>query len=139
MTRKDALARLLRGVGEDVRDYRELQAMLEEQFMAALRYETARLNDVAERITTLVETLELRRAERVALVTEMLGEGASMSDTFPLLTRPAREALEAGWQTLEELVRECKEHNARNCNLLMDQHGIMQRVLHGEEQIYAPV
>jgi len=35
-------------------------------------------------------------------------------------------------------VRACKDATLRNGQLLAEQHGIMQRVLHGEEQLYAP-
>jgi flagella synthesis protein FlgN len=35
-------------------------------------------------------------------------------------------------------VRDCKEATARNGNLMADQYTVMQRVLHGEDQLYAP-
>jgi flagella synthesis protein FlgN len=138
VSRQEALALLMRGVGQDLRDYRRLKAMLEEQFMAALRHQTALLKELAERVTTTVEVLELRRRERVALVGHIVGAGAPMSAAFALLSGSERSAVESGWKMLDALVNECKQLNSRNGRLIMDQHGIMQRVLHGEEQTYAP-
>jgi flagellar biosynthesis protein FlgN len=138
MTRKETLTCLMRGVAEDLNDYRALNALLEEQFDAALRYETAKLSVLAERIMALVVTLDSRRMQRVALVTGLLGEGATMPDMFSLINEMSRVALESGWKLLENLVQESKQKNERNCKLLMDQHEIMLRVLHGEDQVYAP-
>jgi flagellar biosynthesis protein FlgN len=138
MTRQGHLTRLMRGVGEDVRDYRLLKSLLDEQFDAALRHRTARLKELADGIASLVDVLEQRRRERVALVGGLLGAGAAMTATFGLLDGSARTALESGWRMLDVLVHECKRLNTRNGQLMMDQQSIMQRVLRGEEQTYAP-
>lgn len=132
----------MRGVGLDVRDYRLLQALLDDQFRAALRHQTSRLEDLAARITAITQALETRRVERVALVRVLAGPGAgsvaSPEAIFSQATGRSREALESGWRMLQALVHDCKRLNTRNCQLLMDQHGIMQRVLHGEDETYAP-
>jgi flagella synthesis protein FlgN len=138
MTRQGRLTSLMRGVGEDVRDYRLLRSLLDEQFDAALRHSTPRLTELADSLAALVDVLEQRRKERVMLVDALLGAGAAMSATFPLLNGSARTALESGWRMLDALVHECKRLNTRNGRLMMDQQSIMQRVLRGEEQTYAP-
>jgi flagellar biosynthesis protein FlgN len=138
MTRQPQLTSLMRGVGEDVRDYRLLKSMLDEQFDAALRHHTPQLKELAESLAALVDVLEKRRKERVALVGGLLGANAAMTATFPLLNGSARTALESGWRMLDALVHECKRLNTRNGQLMMDQQSIMQRVLRGEEQTYAP-
>jgi flagella synthesis protein FlgN len=138
MKRSAALAELMRGVGEDVRDYRLLATLLEQQFEAALTHQAAHLADLAERISGMTATLDRRRVQRVALVTALAGKGASIDSAFALLTEPPREALRGAWATLEALVRECKQRNERNCRLMMDQYSIMQRVLHGDEATYVP-
>lgn len=143
MSRMNTLSGLMRGIGEDVRDYRVLRNLLQEQFDAALRHQSLRLGQLAERITELTEVLEQRRAQRVELVTALSGKGAGVITTFALLKGVPhealrREALQVAWSELEALVRECKQFNERNCRLIMDQYSIMQRVLHGEEQIYVP-
>lgn len=132
------LDRLLRGVGEDVRDYRALAALLEAQFEMALRHEAAPMESLSARVSALVDVLDARRRERVSLVERLQGPGRRMVDVFALLAAPRRTLLQTGWGTLEELVRDCKALNARNCRLLMDQQAILQRVLHGEDEIYAP-
>ena len=45
---------------------------------------------------------------------------------------------DAGSGALEQMVLECKRLNARNSEFLTEQYSIMQRVLHGEEDTYAP-
>ncbi|AKJ30356.1 flagellar protein FlgN [Caldimonas brevitalea] len=135
-----ALARLLLGVRADLADYARLRELLQEQFDVALRHDSQQMAETAERISALTAALEARRGERVALAAELLGKDApvSMQRLVPLVPAPARAALQDWWQTLEALVRECKALNARNCRLMMDQHEIMQRVLHSEVHTYAP-
>jgi len=109
---------LLRGVGNDLRDYRALLDLLESQFAAALRHETAHLADVGERVTALVETLEQRRVQRVELAERLLGPGARMPAVIAAFDLPQRRLLADGWSVLEELVGRCKALNERNCRLL---------------------
>ncbi|GGC74566.1 flagellar export chaperone FlgN [Undibacterium terreum] len=138
-THPQLLGLLMKGVAEDVKTYRSLQILLEDQFNAALRYQATQLNEIAEQITATVDTLEQRRQQRVFLVENLLGPNGTVAGAFPILTGNAREAMESGWQLLEELVIDCKQRNVRNSKLMMDQQNIMQKVLHGdEEQIYAP-
>lgn len=129
---------VLQGVAEDMQAYSQLQALLEQQFDAAVRHQSARLGELAETISTLVDGMEARRQRRVALVQRLVGPRATMEQAFALLKNAARERMEADWQTLERMVRECKRLGKRNSDLLVEQYSIMQRVLHGEEQIYAP-
>ncbi|MFS2003048.1 flagellar export chaperone FlgN [Duganella sp. CT11-25] len=138
MTRQDAMRQLLGGIAEDLLAYRSLQGMLQQQFEAALRHRAAELGAVAESISALVDVLQLRRQQRVALVQRLLGPTATMMQAFALLKNTARERMEADWKTLEQSVIECKRLSKRNGDLLVEQYSIMQRVLHGEEQIYAP-
>jgi flagella synthesis protein FlgN len=129
---------LIAGVVGDLADYASLQALLDEQFDAALRHQNARLAELAARIETLCDTLEHRRAQRVELAARLLGPAARMSAVFPLMKGAARAALEASWQSLQVRVIECQRLGKRNSDLMVDQFSLMQRVLHGEEQLYAP-
>lgn len=138
LPRQDAMRALLAGIAEDLQAYKSLQDLLEQQFEAALRHQAARLGDVAEAISTLVDTLQGRRAQRVALAQRLLGPTGNMAQAFALLKNAAREKIEADWKTLETMVVECKRLSKRNSDLLLEQHSIMQRVLHGEDQLYAP-
>lgn len=137
-TRQDAMRALLAGIAEDVRAYPLLQNLLEQQFQAALRHQATQLGQVAEAISTLVDALQQRRELRVALAQRLLGPTANMAQAFALLKNPAREKIESDWKTLETMVVECKRLSKRNGDLLLEQHSIMQRVLHGEDQLYAP-
>ena len=138
MPRQDAMRALLAGIADDLRAYPALQDLLEQQFHAALRHQATQLGQVAEAISALVDTLQARRAQRVALAQRLLGPTANMAQAFALLKNPAREKIESDWKTLETMVVECKRLSKRNSDLLLEQHTIMQRVLHGEDQLYAP-
>ena len=138
LTRQVAMRRLMCGVEGDLVDYGDLDFLLTEQFEAALRHQGARLAELAERIGLLCDVLELRRQQRVELVELLVGPGARMQAVFPLMIGSARASLERHWQALELRLIECRRMAKRNSDLLVDQHSLMQRVLHGEEQLYAP-
>ncbi len=138
LSRQDAMQQLLQDVAADLAGYQELAALLEQQFDAAIRHQQSRLGDVAAAIGTLVDTLEVRRARRVALATRLTGPQPAMAQVFALLRAEPRARLEADWQTLERLVLAAKAAGKRNGDLLAEQYTIMQRVLHGEDQTYEP-
>ena len=138
MTRGRALADIVRGVEADRQAYRTLRGLLEEQFTVALRHDAAALATLAGRITGLVAEIDARREERVAHCAALVGAGTRMDAMLPLLPQASRHAFVAAWRELEAQVRECKALNVRNGRLMTEQHQIMQRVLHGEVDTYAP-
>lgn len=138
MTRGRTLADIARGVEADRHAYRTLRGLLEEQFAAALRHDAPALAGLAGRLTALVGELEGRREERVALCATLSGTGTRIEAILPLLPEATRNAFVAAWRELEAQVRECKELNVRNGQLMTEQQQIMQRVLHGEVDTYAP-
>jgi len=138
MSRQDAMRELLAGMAQDLLAYASLRDLLRQQFEAAIKHRTAELGVVAESISTLVDVMQTRRQQRVALVQRLAGPDATMMQAFALLKNAARERMEADWKTLEQSVMECKRLSKRNSDLMVEQYSIMQRVLHGEEQIYAP-
>jgi len=138
LSRQDAMRQLLVGIAEDLQAYQTLHELLQQQFQAALRHKASELGTVAEGISALVDSMQARRALRVALVQRLVGPQGTMMQAFALLKNAAREKMEADWNTLEQAVIACKALSKRNGDLLVEQYSIMQRVLHGEEQIYAP-
>lgn len=138
ITRQEAVRRVLLGMTEDRAGYAALQTLLEEQFQATLQHQSARLTALADQVIAAVEPLDARRRQRVSLVTALLGPQGDMAQLFALLQEDARSKAQAEWAALEQMVLECKRLNARNSDLLTEQYSIMQRVLHGEEDTYAP-
>lgn len=139
-----ALRQLTAGVRADRADYVRLRDLLESQFEAALHHDTGRLVGLADEIVGLCSTLDGRRLERnelLGIFAQALGDTpreAVVATLLAHLPAPHRQSAEADWAALGEQVRECKALNGRNCQLLMDQHDIMQRVLHSGAEIYAP-
>lgn len=138
MTREQAVAKLVAGVAADLDACRAMLVLLERQFEAALRHRSAELQTLAEQLTPALEGMEQRRVQRVTLVRALLGADADMAALIASLAPAQQAALAADWSTLEQLVVECKSLNNRNSALVTEQFSIMQRVLHGEEQLYAP-
>lgn len=138
MTRQQANLLLADGVQADVRDSAEVLALLERQFEAALRHRSGELSSLAEQLTPLLDAMEARRQQRVSLVRALLGEGATMADFIAGLAQPAQGALAAAWSNLVSTVQACKAATTRNGGLLAEQYSVMQRVLHGEDDTYAP-
>ena len=138
MTRQQANATLVDGVQADVRDSAEVLALLERQFEAALRHRSGELTELATLLTPLLDAMDARRQQRVSLVRALLGEAATMDRFIITLPEPAQGALAAAWADLERTVLACKEATGRNGQLLAEQYTVMQRVLHGEDDTYAP-
>lgn len=138
ITRQEAVRRVLQGMADDGVGYAALKTLLEEQFQAALRHQSVQLTSLAEPVIAAVEQLDARRRQRVSLVTALLGPQGDMPQLFALLQDDARARAQQDWAALEQMVLECKRLNARNSEFLTEQYSIMQRVLHGEEDTYAP-
>jgi flagella synthesis protein FlgN len=138
MTRDQAVARLLDGIQLDVTACTTLRDLLEQQFQAALRHRGAELASLAEALTPQLDDMEGRRQQRVQLVRALFGQQAGMDQLFAALPAPQRDDAAAAWVQLETLVRDCKSATTRNASLMAEQHSVMQRLLHGEDQTYAP-
>ena len=138
ITRQEAVRRVLQGMTDDSVGYAALQTLLEEQFQATLQHQSTRLTALADQVIAAVEPLDARRRQRVSLVTALLGPQGDMPQLFALLQEDARTTAQRDWTALEQMVLECKRLNTRNSDLLTEQYSIMQRVLHGEEDTYAP-
>jgi flagella synthesis protein FlgN len=138
MTRDQALARLLDGIQDDIRSCTTIRDVLERQFQAALRHRGAELATLAGELTPQLDTMEQRRQQRVQLVRALFGQQAGMDQLFSSLPDAQRGTTSAAWDQLEQLVRDCKRATTRNTNLMAEQHSVMQRLMHGEDQTYAP-
>jgi len=138
MTRDQAVARLLDGIQGDIRACGTIRDLLERQFQAALRHRGTEMAALAGALTPELDAMEARRQQRVQLVRALLGPQATMADLFGSLPAPQRARSAADWDALEQLVRDCKQATARNGNLMAEQFTIMQRLLHGEDETYAP-
>jgi flagella synthesis protein FlgN len=138
MTRDQAHAQLAGDVHADLAATSAMLELLERQFDQALRHSSAELAAVAGEFTPALEAMVARRVRRVSLIRALLGPDATMAALIGNLPQPARAELAAAWAELELRVRACKEATVRNSALLADQFTVMQRVLYGEDQVYAP-
>jgi flagella synthesis protein FlgN len=138
MTRQQAVATLADGVRDDLAACAAIHLLLERQFEAAVRHQSAVLGELAQQLAPLLDAMEARRQQRLALVRALFGEQGSMAGFLASLDPAARAPLERQWRELEALVVQCQAATTRNSTLLADQFSVMQRVLHGAEDIYAP-
>jgi len=138
LTRDQAVTRLLDGIQADLQACAAIRDLLERQFEAALRHRGAELGELAGELMPQLDAMEQRRQQRVQLVRALHGPEATMDDLLPSLGAPQRARAGADWERLEALVRDCQEATLRNSGLMAEQYTVMQRVLHGEDQLYAP-
>jgi flagella synthesis protein FlgN len=138
LTRQQAVAALVDGVEQDLGAASAIHALLERQFQAALRHQSAELGQLAEELTPALDAMDARRRQRVALVRALHGAEGTMTGFIANQPEPGRARLAAAWSELERLVVACKLATTRNGNLLAEQFTMMQRVLHGGDGTYAP-
>lgn len=137
-TRQQASTALFDGVRADLQQAGAIELLLERQFEAAVRHRSHELTVLADELAPLLEAMEARRRQRVSLVRALLGERATMDDYIGTLSAQPRAEFIDAWRELEAMVRLCQNATIRNGKLLAEQYSVMQRVLHGEEQMYAP-
>jgi flagella synthesis protein FlgN len=137
LTRDQAVTRLLDGIQADIQACGAVRDLLERQFQAALRHRAADLGELADALMPQLDAMEQRRQQRVQLVRALHGASATMDTLLTGLPAAQRSGAAADWERLEQLVRDCKQATARNGSLMADQYTVMQRVLHGEDQLYA--
>jgi flagella synthesis protein FlgN len=138
ITRDQALASLLNGIQDDLKACSTIRDLLERQFQAALRHRGAELTALAGELMPQLDAMEQRRQQRVQLVRALFGQQATMDQLFASLPDDRQHAASAAWDQLEQLVRDCKQATTRNASLMAEQHTVMQRLLHGEDDTYAP-
>ena len=135
----NVLRLLLTDMQADLRSYAQLHGLLDEQLAAIAQQRSEELQRIATQVTALVDELDGRRRQRRELVATMLGRkhGLSMDEALERLPIKAAAVLREAWQTLEQAVQLAKQLNARNCELMIEQRSLMQRLLGNEQDTYA--
>jgi flagella synthesis protein FlgN len=138
------LSQLLGTLELDVQGYRHLSALLEAQFRAALAHHAATMERLAQEIVEVAEAIELRKPLREDVLAQLLGRRGERGTLRALLARlPAsapqllRARLDSVREQLEQLALDCKRLNLRNCEMIHEQHALMQRLLGQPEVSYA--
>ena len=127
-------------VREDQVDFQAMRDLLQAQFDAALHHDPVRVAAACESISSLTDRITRRGQERLALARRISGtQGDAAYEMVQAALPKGVRATVAQWYTdLQAMVTECQRLNARNCDLLMSQYEIMQRVLNDEVHTYAP-
>jgi flagella synthesis protein FlgN len=127
-------------VRDDQSDFQAMRDLLQAQFDAALRHDPVRVAAVCESISALTERITQRGHERLALARRISGADghAAYEMVQQALPHGVRATVKQWYTDLQAMVTECQRLNARNCDLLMGQYEIMQRVLNDEVHTYAP-
>jgi flagellar biosynthesis protein FlgN len=129
------LKRALEELDHEVRSFRKLSGMLEEQFVTARRLDTASLARVSEAIEREVNRLDERSNERARLLTT----ATTLARRLPAArAQLAQRAVDQRTAELKKLATHCKAATLRNGQLLASQYDTMQRLLLGEKHTYAP-
>ena len=133
------LRNLCEGLRADEEGHTRLEELLEQQFQAALRHETARMTALSDEVLAQVETLERQRDAQRRLLGLLLGrqERPTLRALIRRLPPASAEPLARQWQALQSGINRCKTLNLRNCRLLSEQRALMQQQLGQEEHLYA--
>jgi len=140
---EDTLYRLHATLELDCKDYVALKGLLARQFDAAVAHDASAMEQVAAHITHSAERIESRRPQLLAILAELVGRRSTPSlrgliERLPRsLPAPLREGLTSSRQQLQDLAHECQRMNLRNCELIHEQHALMQRLLGQTEGGYA--
>lgn len=136
MSRPGLLQQFVADMDADLLQYRSLHVLLQEQFTAALRHDSAGLLELNERVLAMVAALDLCRERRSALLAQLLApqNPATLGALLERLPPATRGVVQTRAQALERLIHDCKERNTRNGRLVTDQQAILQRVLRGKEE-----
>ncbi|MDY0747426.1 flagellar protein FlgN [Paucibacter sp. R3-3] len=139
MNLADILRLLLTDMQADLRSYARLHGLLDDQLAAITQQRGDELQGIATQVTALVDELDGRRDQRRRLVATMLGRKheLSMNEALERLPSKAASVLRDAWQALEQAVQLAKQLNARNCELIVEQHALMQRLLGSNQDTYA--
>lgn len=139
MNLADILRLLLTDMQADLRSYARLHGLLDDQLAAITQQRGDELQGIATQVTALVDELDGRRDQRRRLVATMLGRKheLSMNEALERLPSKAASVLRDAWQALEQAVQLAKQLNARNCELIVEQHALMQRLLGSDQDTYA--
>ncbi|RQW24545.1 flagellar protein FlgN [Rhodobacteraceae bacterium CH30] len=132
------LKQLMAGIQADRSAYAELESLLEAQFGAIVRCDAPRLALLAESILQLSAALDGRRCERERLLLEALGVSrlTSIEQVFMRLPADIATRCRAHWEALCSKVQHCQSLNTRNGRLMSEQHGLLTRVMFGDEDVY---
>ncbi|WP_175885458.1 hypothetical protein [Burkholderia sp. BCC0044] len=140
MSTKGDPRQLLADVAADGVGYRRLAQLLEDQFAAALRLDTAKLGALARSIAAEADAIELRRRHR----TEWLGHapGAVLAFGRRLLAGDRYATQRASFvdrcAEVKVLAARCQALTRRNSRLLVAQYDAMERLMYGERHTYVP-
>ncbi len=131
---------LLVDVVSDGVAYGKLAKLLEEQFAAAMRLDTAALAMLAKAIAAEADAIDLRRRYRVERIGRAPGAVQALGQRLLAGEKHAaqREAFVGRCTEVKTLAARCKTLATRNGGLLAAQYEAMQRLVHGERHIYVP-
>lgn len=130
------LTSTLAHLDDQLRTYRGLASMLDEQFETARALDATRLAQVTEAIDQELNGMEGRRREHA----DLLRSARDLARRRPAdRARAAQHALlDRRCTELKSAAAHCKTLALRNGELLASQYELMRRVIQGESHTYAP-
>ncbi|MDT1011792.1 flagellar export chaperone FlgN [Plesiomonas shigelloides] len=141
MDRKSRVKALLQTLAHDVRDYQQLQPLLQQQYTLMQQRDSRGLTDSNHQLQPLLHTLQQRATKRCQHL-QALGLPADdhgMQALFRALPEQLSASAQQQWQQLHQLIQACQQQNSRNGKLLAQQKQLVTQLLKPDAGLtYAP-
>lgn len=125
---------LVQGIVQDRQDYQQLRQLLENQRAQLLARDAAQLGGVSQQLMDTYQTLSQRAAQRQQLLSalQVSVDKQGLLGLFDRLPDAPRRKVNALWESLESLARECQQLNDRNGMVLHMQQEIMGNIVNAD-------
>ncbi|MGL5005866.1 MAG: flagellar export chaperone FlgN [Plesiomonas sp.] len=141
MDNKSRVKTLLQTLTQDLRDYRQLLPLLQQQYALMQQRDSHGLSHNNRQLQPLLHTLQQHATERCQHL-HAIGLSADtqgMHALFRLLPDALSVAAQQQWQQLHQLICDCQQQNSRNGKLLAQQKQLVTQLLQPDAGLtYSP-
>lgn len=132
------IQRFLTSIGDDIKSYRQLATLLQEQKSLYLSFDATKLNQNLAEQKPLLRKLDLHASERSQTMKalRLTSDQAGISKLFSVLPPSLSGKVHAQWRELESLVKQCHALNQENGHSSASFHELMCHVTQPSQHTY---
>ncbi|USD31743.1 MULTISPECIES: flagellar protein FlgN [Vibrio] len=132
------IQRFLTSIGDDIKSYRQLATLLQEQKSLYLSFDAAKLNQNLAEQKSLLKKLDQHASERSQAMKalRLTSDQAGISKLFSVLPPSLSNKVHAQWRELESLVKHCHALNQENGQSSASFHELMSHITQPSQDTY---
>ncbi|MBN3495034.1 MULTISPECIES: flagellar protein FlgN [Vibrio] len=132
------IQRFLTSIGEDIKSYRQLAKLLQEQKSLYLCFDAAKLNQNLAQQKPLLNKLGQHAKERSQTMTalRLTRDQGGMNKLFSALPTSLSNKVHSQWRELESLVKHCQALNQENGQSSASFHELMCHITQPRQHTY---